>query len=474
MPENSNPNVLLERWRQTLARLGDAVALRSVTGEGLRTFSGIDAEALRLGDALAGLPPGTVVAVQIGNSPSWPAALLALWRAQLIVLPLGRHMESADLDSALSVCHVGAIWEAATPGGDTGLSLRLRDGVAIPNWEGPVPDLLKLTSGTTALPRAVRFRAHQLLADCENICRAMGITGNDLNFGVIPFSHSYGFSNLITPLLALGVPMVASEDRMPRAILHGLQASRATVFPGMPIFYQKLLELEGRPGLPALRLCISAGAPLPKALAERFKTQLALNIHTFYGASECGGIAYDRLGLAFQDGYVGTPLDGVTIRPRIGPSPVRIEVCSAAVADDYYPSDADEDLKDSRFLASDLIEFLPEGMQIVGRVSDVINVAGRKLNPLELEGSIAGCPGVKQVIVFGVLSPLRGEEPIACVAGLPGVTRSEIRQYCQTRISPWMRPRDIWLVQEIPVNERGKISRRALAARYAARSTGSP
>ena len=52
--------------------------------------------------------------------------------------------------------------------------------------------------GTTSAPRAIRFRASQLLADCDNICATMGIAERDMNFGVIPFSHSYGFSNLLT------------------------------------------------------------------------------------------------------------------------------------------------------------------------------------------------------------------------------------------------------------------------------------
>ena len=57
---------------------------------------------------------------------------------------------------------------------------------ATSSWEGHRPALLKLTSGTTAAPRAVRFRSEQLLADCENICETMGISERDLNFGVIP------------------------------------------------------------------------------------------------------------------------------------------------------------------------------------------------------------------------------------------------------------------------------------------------
>jgi len=137
-----------------------------------------------------------------------------------------------------------------------------------PNWVANQPSLLKLTSGTTALPRAIRFRSEQLLADCENICRTMGISDADLNFGVIPISHSYGFSNLLTPLLARGVSMVLSRDRLPRAVLNDLAQTKATVFPGMPVFYQAFCELDERPHLPNLRLCISAAAPLTAATAK--------------------------------------------------------------------------------------------------------------------------------------------------------------------------------------------------------------
>src|SRR5881398_231304 len=131
--------------------------------------------------------------------------------------------------------------------------------------------------------------SHQLVADCDNICQTMGITSCDVNFGVLPFSHSYGFSNLITPLLCRGVPLVASEDRMPRAILNDLARTGATIFPGMPVFYQNFGDMQNNPELPRLRLCISAGAPLSKSVGTRFTKEFGLKVHTFYGASECGG-----------------------------------------------------------------------------------------------------------------------------------------------------------------------------------------
>ena len=61
----------------------------------------------------------------------------------------------------------------------------------------------------------------------------------------------------------------------------------------MPVFFEKLAELENLPPLPHLRLCISAGAPLPARVGEAFSARFGLKVHTFYGSSECGGIGYD-------------------------------------------------------------------------------------------------------------------------------------------------------------------------------------
>src|SRR6185437_2359425 len=135
--------------------------------------------------------------------------------------------------------------------------IRLKTADTTVDWGEHAPSLLKLTSGTTAAPRAIRFRSHQLLADCNQICDTMEISDNDLNFGVIPVSHSYGFSNLLTPLLARGVRMVVSRDRTPRAVLADLTHTGATVFPGTPVFYQAFCDMHDLPPLSKLRLCIS-------------------------------------------------------------------------------------------------------------------------------------------------------------------------------------------------------------------------
>jgi acyl-CoA synthetase (AMP-forming)/AMP-acid ligase II len=464
-------NALLAAWKIALACRGSAPAVLSPAGAVLRTFAEIEREARELETLFAKQPAHSVVAVQIGNNERWPALLLALLRRRLVVLPLGRHMENGELDLALETCQAAQLVTLA----DDELNLT-RCAPLITRtfaWDEPVPDLLKLTSGTTCLPRAIRFRAAQLVADCDSICETMGITERDLNFGVIPFSHSYGFSNLLTPLLCRGVPLVASEDRMPRAILNDLARSGATVFPGMPVFFQKFAELQNVPASPALRLCISAGSLLPVEVAKAFTAAFGLKIHAFYGSSECGGIAYDASDEPdYAEGFVGQPMRGVEISPA-GESSGAIAVRGAAVGDDYFPNRDHAKLGDGRFIPGDLVRCSARGLVLVGRASDVINIAGRKLNPLEVEARLAEFPGVKQVVVFGVPSALRGEEAVACIAG-EGVESPAMMRFCHGRLSAWQIPREMWIVPEIPTNERGKISRRALAESFLAWKGKSP
>ncbi|MDQ3622747.1 MAG: acyl--CoA ligase [Verrucomicrobiota bacterium] len=463
MTNPDRDHAILAAWQETLQCCGQRSAVLAPDGKTLRTFAEIEAEADETARCLDGIPPRSVVALQLGNSPRWPAALLALFRRELIPLPLGRHAERPELDLAMGVCGARALVEIQ----DQRLQIHPQSGHRL--VPSPDADLLKLTSGTTALPRGIRFRAHQLLADCEHICATMGIEAGDVNFGVIPFSHSYGFSNLILPLLCRGVALVASEDRLPRAILHDLAGTGATVFPATPLIYQKLVELEDVTTLPKLRLCISAGAPLPVSVGERFTARFGLKIHVFYGSSECGGIGYDSAPEArYEEGYVGTPLAGVSVEHEEGEGAGSIVVRSAAVGEGYFPGEEPAILGGGRFIPGDLLRRTERGMVLAGRASDVINIAGRKLNPLEVEAWLSELPGVKQAIVFGVASRLRGEEPIACVAG-EGLDAEAVLRHCQLRLSPWQMPRDIWIVPEIPANERGKISRRTLAELYLAR-----
>lgn len=462
----SEHDPLLTAWRGTLRRRSDEPAVFNPAGEVLRSFSQVETEAEAIAETqLTAFGSGTVVAIQIGNHPAWPAWFLACLRRGVVVLPLESTMGKHERDAALEVCRARAV--VLHRAGE--IEMEIAGGTST-HWDDPQPSLLKLTSGTTAKPRAIRFRSEQLLADCDQICTTMGLSARDLNFGIIPVSHSYGFSNLLTPLIARGIPLVMSRDRMPRAVLDGLARTNATVFPGMPVFYQALTEMKEVPRLPKLRLCISAGAPLSLPTGVKFREKFGQPIHSFYGSSECGGICFDRAAPLVEEGFVGEAMDHVqleVLEPEAASS--RIRVRSGAAGDGYFPEPDKERLSNGCFKPDDLLTRTAGGYRIVGRVSDLINVAGKKVNPAEIEAALLACKGVREAVVFGRSSALRNEEVAACLVAEADVDEEQLLESLRRRLSGWQIPRQLFFLAEIPVSERGKISRRALAARFGAR-----
>jgi long-chain acyl-CoA synthetase len=439
-------------WKRVLRDRSREAALLAEDGAILRTFQDVEEERAEWRARLSGFSAGDGVVGALGNDPSWPAFLLAGWDRALVIAPIEPDVPEAQLDRILELIQARGLVRASS------IECFDRPQVA---WDGPKPDLLKITSGTTGAPRAVRFRESQLLADCRNICEAMGIRPEDLNFGVIPFSHSYGFSNLITPLLFQGTVLICSTDRMPRAVYHHLRNSGATVFPGTPALFQALGSLSGAAEPLPLRLCISAGAPLAPEVSGEFHRRFGLKIHSFYGSSECGGIAYDRDDEAARPyGFAGTPLAGVEV-VKIDAN--RISVRGPNVGDGYFPDSDAEILDGTQFSPGDLVEWSNQGIRLVGRVTEFVNVAGKKVHPSVVEEHLRKMAGVIDAIVFGIPSATRNEDLVAYVVGSKSLSRQLLESHCREGLSSWQVPREIQIVPELPFNSRGKINRSELS-----------
>src|SRR6266705_1592776 len=235
--------------------------------------------------------------------------------------------------------------------------------------------------------------------------------------------------------------------------------------------------MENIPPLPKLRLCISASAPLQVAGAKKFREKFKLPIHSFYGASECGGICYDREATNEIEGFVGAPMEDVDIEVLDrAASASQIRVRSSAVGDGYFPDLPDEKLRHEFFVPDDLLTKWGGGFRIVGRISDVINVAGKKVNPAEVEAHLLRFRGVRQAVVFGLTAGagLRNEEVAACVVVSPQVSENDLLRFCRAALSAWQVPKRVFVVDAIPMSERGKISRRELARRFSTPGASSP
>lgn len=404
----------------------------------------------------AGVERGQLVAIQLPNSVDFLAAVLATIRAGATVVPIDRDTRTGE--AATIVAHLG-VRALVTRDPAGAASVARLDGAARIELDEPIP-LLKLTSGSTGLPKGILTSERNLVADCRSICSTMGIAADDLNLGAIPFSHSYGFSNLVTPLLLQGTAIVATNVYLPLSILDLANRHRCTVIPGIPMMFDHLSQLAEDDGrFEHARTLVSAGAPLRANVSQRFRERFGIDIHSFYGCSECGGIAYDRAGASVERGTVGAAMDGValTIEPD-----GRLVVESDAVARGYYLGGEDENVRfePRRYRSDDLARRTAEGeIELIGRAGDLINTAGKKVNPREIEAVILECAGVREAKVYGEAAGARGEVVAAAVVAEEGVSGATIRAHCAARLSSWKVPRIVKLIEKMPLDGRGKLKK---------------
>ncbi|HEY4589436.1 MAG TPA: fatty acid--CoA ligase family protein, partial [Thermoanaerobaculia bacterium] len=327
--------------------------------------------------------------------------------------------------------------------------------------------IVKLTSGSTGAPRGIAAPAEALLADDAALTRTMGLSAADRLLTTIPLSHSYGLASLALPALVRGTVLVIPETASVYDPFVTAARTGATFFPTVPAYLDALARLSDPPPRPeSLRLVITAGAPLSAVTSARFREAFGLPVHVFYGSSECGGICYDREGGAAERGTVGPPVEGVrvTLEP-MDETPSgggRVVVESPAVSAGYLP-EPDERLMDGRFRAGDLAAWQGGEIALRGRVDDLVNIKGKKVNPREVEAILAGLPGVDEAVVLGVPVEGRGEilrAVVACRAG--DLTTSEVVAWCRGHLSAHKVPRSVILLEALPRNARGKLDRAAL------------
>lgn len=332
---------------------------------------------------------------------------------------------------------------------------------------------VKLTSGSSGETRGVAAPAEALLVDDGALRASMGIAAEDRLLALVPFGHSYGLSSLLVPALTVGLSLVVPEDRGPFGALRAAREHDVTVLPTVPAYLAALLSLGESDVLPpSLRLVLSAGSALPPAVAERFRRRFGLAVHSFYGASECGGIAYDREGGAAERGTVGEPVEGVHVELEevaglAADEGRRVVVRSAAVAPGYWP-EPDERLSGGSYRTGDLARLVDGELALVGRLGDLIHVRGSKVSPLEVEAVISALPAVDDVVVHGVQDPRGGGELVrAVVAAHSGVTAEEIVRWCRGRLADFKVPRRVVLLPAIPRTTRGKLDVEGLQAALA-------
>jgi acyl-coenzyme A synthetase/AMP-(fatty) acid ligase len=431
---------LLSSWETSVRAAPEAVAITDATTETSVTRAELDALAASWRDTHGAALARRPVVLAEPNGTEWFRVFIGLLKAGAVIVPLDPGEPIAAQRVTARAIRAAWLWSGGELRAVDERRPRIRDARRI----------VKLTSGSTGTPRAIAFTDAEMLADGRHVCEGMDIRPDDVNFGLIPFGHSYGLGNLVLPLLAQGTGIVCGVAAFPHAMAEVIARWRPTIFPAVPALLRALAVSDAGPEqLASLRTVISAGAPLTPEIAQAFEAKFARPIHSFYGSSETGGITYDRSGDAAGTGRsVGTPLPGVRLTMGRGG---RFAVESAAVFT----------LGNRRRSASglgvhhpaDIGALLASGeLALTGRAGRFVKIAGRRLNLAEIEHTLKRLPGVRDAWV--VAQAERADALAAAVA--TDETAEALRVALRERLAGWKIPKKIVTLPAFPLNVRGK------------------
>ena len=303
------------------------------------------------------------------------------------------------------------------------------------------------TSGSTGEPKGVELSAAALLHSARASLARLGAQPGQRWLCCLPVTHVAGLQVLVRSLVSGTEPEVAGTEGVAAAVAAAVAAGCAHVSVVPTQLVRLLGEEGGATALAALRSVLVGGAAADPGLLERARAA-AVPVVTTYGMSEtCGGCVYD-----------GVPLDGVSVRAgedgllRIG-GPVlmnryrgRPDLTAAA-------------LPGGEFVTSDLGRVDDGRVVVRGRADDVINTGGHKVVPGEVAAVLAGCPGVREVVVVGRRDRVWGERVTAVVVPANPARPPSLellRTHVRTRLPRYASPSELVLTDAIPVLPSGK------------------
>jgi O-succinylbenzoic acid--CoA ligase len=380
-------------------------------------------------------------------------------RLHAAVLPPGPRLFralAAALDGGPAVCPLSpglpapaleAMLEALAPDAvetEDGLAPYRGPGERAPLAAGTA--VLIATSGSTGAPKFVELSAAALRHSAAGTLARIEAGAGDRWLCCVPTSHISGVQVLVRSLLAGTDPIIT-----PRFDPAAVAAAGPVHISLVPTQLRRLLDAgTDLSGLGAIVLGGAAAAP--GLLAEA--RERGGRVFTTYGMSEtCGGCVYD-----------GTPLDGM--RADVG-ADGRIRLAGPSLFTGYrLRPEQTAAVRDGEWFVTQDLGALEDGrLRVRGRVDDVINTGGEKVVAGEIATALSRHPKVRDVVVVGRPDPEWGERVTAVVvpaADPPGLP--ELRAFVRETMPACAAPRELELVDAIPLLDSGKPDRARLRA----------
>lgn len=502
----------LEKWA---VKTPEAIAIRGPAGD--KTYAEANTASLRLANALLelGIQKGDVVAIQLPNTEAFVLLYLAITRIGAVVstlhmpyrsgeiLPLLRHGNARAVvcgpatvaydapaamlslrDEVDTLDHV-IVAGGETPEGAHALETLIETGAKSAIVNSPVaadPAILCFTSGTSSAPKAVVHNYHTMLGNNRIAASLYGMTSDDAVLGGPPFTHAFGLCVLNFALME-GATSVLMAAFSPPGLMEIIETARPSVLFVAPAHVAACRKagLLDKHDLSSVRLATISGSACAPDIAYALESALPNgSVGQMWGMTECfmglhtpfdgpADIRCESLGgttPTFEARMIAT--DG-TLATDGDEGELEIRGCSV-IAGYFNNDDANRSAfsGDGWFRTGDLAVRDANGsVRITGRVKDLINRGGIKINPTDIEAIIDAHPAVMMSAIAPVPDDILGEK--ACVyIQINDHSSISLEDICgwleQQNVAKMKWPERLVIVDEMPMTPTRKIIKSALSA----------
>jgi 4-hydroxybenzoate-CoA ligase len=348
------------------------------------------------------------------------------------------------------------------------------------------------SSGTTGMPKGVMHVHSTPMSFARPVGeRRIGMREDDVIFSAAKLFFAYGIGTSICALAAGATSVLVPDWPRPKAIFDVLRRHQPTMLFAVPTLYAAILadpECTAECGSGRLRLCFSAGEPLPPHIGEGWRDRYGLDICNGVGSTEMGHLFLTNLPEAVDYGASGVPVEGYEMRlvDDLGHEVPRGEVgellvrCQTSAAGYWNQRERTRRIFQGEWTRTGdkYVQREDDAYLYCGRTDDMFKVSGIWVSPFEVEAALASHPDVLEAAVIPAQDAKGLVKPKAFVVlkGNPGEGAGRalyegLKLHVKREIGPWKYPRWIEFVESLPKTATGKIQRfllRELAAKHEA------